>query len=159
MFLKKIDLKKEFIKLNYGEYGEEFSVELNDENEENYKEWRVQLPGPKDSPYEDGIFELRIKFDYLGRSYPLYPPKVEFITKIYHPFVQTSTGRTSFSFLYENWNIDFSVYDILKKIQNELKNPNMGNPVYEIEILRQYKESRKDFEKTAREWTNKYAKY
>jgi len=131
---------------------EEFNVSLIDD--ENIFEWKVELPGPKDSPYEKGIFELEIKFPF---NYPTYPPKVKFITKIYHPCINRSTGKTSFDFLFENWNNEFTIYDILLKIQNGLKNPDIKHYIWETDIANQYKICREKFEKTAREWTKKYA--
>lgn len=38
----------------------------------------VKLRGPKDTPYENGIFDIEI---LLSEDYPMSPPKVLFITK------------------------------------------------------------------------------
>lgn len=40
--------------------------------------------GPKDSPYEEGVFELVLT---VPEQYPLAPPAVRFRTKIFHPNV------------------------------------------------------------------------
>ena len=42
------------------------------------------MQGPQDSPYEGYIFELGIR---VPDSYPLAPPAVHFVTKIFHPNV------------------------------------------------------------------------
>ena len=49
--------------------------------EDNLRYFRVILAGPHASPYENGIFNLEL---FLPSEYPMAPPKVRFITKIYH---------------------------------------------------------------------------
>lgn len=42
------------------------------------------MQGPKDTPYEGGVFELMIN---VPEQYPLAPPNVRFRTRIFHPNV------------------------------------------------------------------------
>lgn len=49
----------------------------------------LEITGPEDSPYEDGVFELDLS---VTSRYPFEPPKLRFITPIYHPNID-STGR------------------------------------------------------------------
>ena len=42
--------------------------------------------GPSETPFENGIFEISIQ---LGQNYPIDPPKVRFLTKIFHPNIQS----------------------------------------------------------------------
>lgn len=37
-----------------------------------------RVPGPKDTPYEGGLYEIEI---HLADQYPFVPPKMRFITK------------------------------------------------------------------------------
>lgn len=50
---------------------------------------RIEITGPEYSPYENGIFELDLS---ITDRYPFEPPKLRFITPIYHPNID-STGR------------------------------------------------------------------
>ena len=53
------------------------------------KSMRLEITGPENSPYENGIFELDLS---ITDRYPFEPPKLRFITPIYHPNID-STGR------------------------------------------------------------------
>ncbi len=44
--------------------------------------WEVLLIGPLDTLYEHGLFKAHI---YFPNEYPFRPPKVKFITEIWHP--------------------------------------------------------------------------
>jgi ubiquitin-conjugating enzyme E2 N len=50
--------------------------------ESNVRHFEVTIAGPKDTPYEGGLFKLEL---YLPDEYPMMPPKIIFRTKIYHP--------------------------------------------------------------------------
>ena len=48
--------------------------------------WRVTLKGPPETPYEGGIFTIRITFPY---NYPSAGPEFRFLNPIYHLNVDT----------------------------------------------------------------------
>ena len=48
---------------------------------EDLYQWKAFMVGPQQTPYAGGIFELEIK---LSKDYPFKPPKVRFVTPIYH---------------------------------------------------------------------------
>merc|ERR1712131_339068 len=50
-------------------------------DESNMYKWHGIIIGPKDTPYEGGIFRLEITFP---TDYPFKAPRVDFITRIYH---------------------------------------------------------------------------
>jgi peroxin-4 len=52
--------------------------------------WTAFLFGPDDSPYSDGIFELKIN---LTNNYPLNAPKIFFKTRIFHPNILWDNGE------------------------------------------------------------------
>lgn len=47
------------------------------------------ITGPSGTPYENGVFDVDILIDM---EYPFAPPKMRFITKIWHPNVSSQTG-------------------------------------------------------------------
>ncbi|KAJ8594129.1 ubiquitin-conjugating enzyme [Rhizopogon salebrosus TDB-379] len=59
---------------------EGFSAGLVDDN--NLYEWEIMIIGPPDTPYEGGFFKARLTFP---SEYPLQPPKMRFITPMWHP--------------------------------------------------------------------------
>ena len=62
--------------------------------------WQSTIMGPKDSPYENGIFFLNINFP---TDYPFKPPKVQFTTKIYHCNVNNN-GSICLDILQSQWS-------------------------------------------------------
>ncbi|KAG8951386.1 Ubiquitin-conjugating enzyme 13 [Tulasnella sp. 424] len=55
-------------------------------HEDNMRYFDVTIAGPQGSPFEGGIFKLEL---FLPADYPMTPPKVRFLTKIYHPNIGT----------------------------------------------------------------------
>ena len=59
-------------------------------NHDNPFKWRVTLFGPRDTPYNGGIFFLTLIFP---EDYPSHPPEVKFDTPIYHINVRSITNE------------------------------------------------------------------
>lgn len=47
------------------------------------------VPGPKDTPYDGGLFRVDIQLD---AQYPFAPPKMRFMTRVWHPNVSSANG-------------------------------------------------------------------
>jgi ubiquitin-conjugating enzyme (huntingtin interacting protein 2) len=47
------------------------------------------IHGPSGTPYEGGVFEIDIQ---IPKQYPFEPPKMRFITKVWHPNISSQTG-------------------------------------------------------------------
>ena len=122
-------------------------------DEENIYLWSACFQGPKNSPYEGGTFEVQIEFP---KDYPYLPPRVEFITKVYHLNVKKGTGMVRLNLLKDDWSPDTKLINILKAIQNLLAVPNIAQPL-DKEAAKQYIENKEAYDATAKEWTEKYA--
>ncbi|KAJ6240654.1 hypothetical protein M0813_24019 [Anaeramoeba flamelloides] len=90
----------------------------------NIMEWAAIMFGPEDSPWEGGIFKLKLDF---SEEYPNKPPSVKFISKIFHPNVYND-GRICLDILKSNWSPIYDVSSILTSIQSLLTDPNPRSP-------------------------------
>ena len=119
---------------------------------DNPRYFNVIISGPKDSPYEGGKFHLQL---YLPEEYPMVPPKCIFMTKIYHPNIDF-LGRICLDILKKNWSPALQIRAVLLSIQSLLNEPNTADPLNE-KVNDHWLKDKKDAEKTAKEWTQKYA--
>jgi len=126
-------LQNQFKKIQ-SEPVEGIAVELNNDN---LFEWRVFIEGPKDTLYENGIFQLLMKFP---NDYPMSPPVVQFTSEFWHPNVYTD-GKVCISILHppghdemsgelpeERWLPTQTVTTILLSIISLLSAPNISSP-------------------------------
>ena len=125
--------------------------------------WKVTMLGPKDTPYEGGIFTIKITFP---EDYPNHGPDFKFMNKIYHLNVdpRRDFGHISLNTL-NAWRVlgkvqdkpVFGVKQALFDIFCLFYNQGIASP-YEEEMAEQYLNNRAKFDKIAKEWTEKYAK-
>ena len=114
--------------------------------------WRVTLKGPKDTPYQDGDFKIQIN---INSDHPFKPPRVEFLTKIYHPNI-SENGHICIDILKDAWSPALTISKVLLSISSLLNEPNPDDPLIQ-EIADLFINDKKKFEETARFWTTKYA--
>lgn len=114
--------------------------------------WRASIIGPEDTPYDGGIFDLDI---YFPVNYPFKAPKCNFITKIYHPNIN-SAGSICVDILKDSWSPALSISKVLLSISSLMNDPNPDDPLEPI-IATQYKENKSEFISTAKTWTTIYA--
>jgi ubiquitin-conjugating enzyme E2 D/E len=114
--------------------------------------WDGMIVGPTDSPFTGGIFKLEIHFP---SDYPFKPPKVVFLTKIYHPNI-SSNGSICLDILKDQWSPALTISKVLLSICSLLTDPNPKDPLVP-EIAQIYMHNRSKYEETARLWTLKYA--
>ncbi|KUL91893.1 hypothetical protein ZTR_01269 [Talaromyces verruculosus] len=94
-------------------------------HEDNLRYFDVTIHGPAQSPYEGGIFRLEL---FLPDDYPMTPPKIRFLTKIYHPNIDR-LGRICLDVLKNNWSPALQIRTILLSIQALLGAPNPDDPL------------------------------
>ncbi|KAJ9071264.1 Ubiquitin-conjugating enzyme E2 35 [Entomophthora muscae] len=121
-------------------------------HEDNLRYFDVIINGPDQSPFEGGIFKLEL---FLPEEYPMAPPKVRFLTKMYHPNID-KLGRICLDILKDRWSPALQIRTVLLSIQALLSAPNPDDPLAN-DVAQHWKENEKDAILTAREWTRKYA--
>jgi ubiquitin-conjugating enzyme E2 N len=122
-------------------------------HDDNLRYFDVTIDGPSQSPYEGGVFKLEL---FLPDDYPMTPPKVRFLTKIYHPNIDR-LGRICLDVLKSNWSPALQIRTILLSIQALLGAPNPDDPLAN-DVAQAWKENQSQAIATAREWTQQYAK-
>ncbi|NXN16218.1 UBE2T enzyme, partial [Indicator maculatus] len=119
-------------------------------------ELRAQILGGADTPYEKGIFNLEI---VVPERYPFEPPKIRFLTPIYHPNID-SAGRICLDVLKlppkGAWRPSLNISTLLTSIQLLMAEPNPDDPLM-ADISSEFKYNKQLFLQNAREWTQKYA--
>jgi len=114
--------------------------------------WQATLIGPSATPYEGGVFSLDISFP---KDYPFAPPKIKFITRVYHCNISPS-GGICLDILKDKWSPALTITKVLLSICSLFADPNPDDPLVP-EIADLYRSDRVTHDTTAREWTLRYA--
>merc|ERR1712072_891078 len=121
-------------------------------HEDNLRYFNVIISGPSSSPYEGGVFKLEL---FLSEDYPMAPPKVRFLTKIYHPNID-KLGRICLDILKDKWSPALQIRTVLLSIQALLSAPNPEDPLAN-DVAEHWKTDEKGAIETAKQWTAKFA--
>jgi ubiquitin-conjugating enzyme E2 D len=121
-------------------------------NRINMYDWEATIIGPSNSPYAGGIFKLTVSF---SEKYPFKPPKVKFITRIYHPNINSS-GSICLDILNTNWSPALTIIKVLLSISSLLTDPNPKDPLSK-EAAHVYLNDREAYNRRARLYTLQHA--
>eukprot|EP00164_Ancoracysta_twista_P002274 GFYU01003009.1.p1 GENE.GFYU01003009.1~~GFYU01003009.1.p1 ORF type:complete len:153 (+),score=31.56 GFYU01003009.1:129-587(+) len=93
-------------------------------SDDNLFVWEATIFGPADSPWEGGVFSLRLTF---SEQYPEKPPRIKFITEVFHPNVYPD-GALCLDIIQDHWSPIYNVSSILTSVQSLLTDPNTQSP-------------------------------
>ncbi|XP_070601839.1 ubiquitin-conjugating enzyme E2 T [Erythrolamprus reginae] len=126
------------------------------QNGNHINDLQAQILGCTNTPYEKGVFALEV---IVPERYPFEPPKMRFLTPIYHPNID-SAGRICLDVLRlppkGAWRPSLNIATLLTSIQILMNEPNPDDPLM-ADISSEYKYNKQAFLKNARQWTEKYA--
>lgn len=88
-------------------------------NEENIADIQATMTGPESTPYEGGLFRVKL---VLGADFPSAAPRGYFLTKIFHPNI-AANGDICVNTLKRDWKPDTSLKKILMVIRCLLIEP------------------------------------
>ncbi|XP_047447359.1 ubiquitin-conjugating enzyme E2 T [Mugil cephalus] len=126
------------------------------QSEEQMDDLRAQIVGGTGTPYEGGLFSLEVK---IPDRYPFEPPKIRFLTPIYHPNIDNS-GRICHDALKlppkGAWKPSLNISTVLTSIQLLMAEPNPDDPLM-ADISSEFKYNKQLFMEKARKWTKEHA--
>ncbi|PRW57838.1 ubiquitin-conjugating enzyme E2 1-like [Chlorella sorokiniana] len=93
-------------------------------SDDNLFVWGASILGPSETPWEGGVFQLRITF---SEQYPDKPPRVRFTSEMFHPNVY-SDGTLCLDIIQDHWSPCHNICSILTSIQSLLTDPNCASP-------------------------------
>lgn len=102
--------------------------------------WTASVFGPDDTPWEGGIFSLKITF---SERYPEKPPRVRFTSEVFHPNVY-GDGAICMDIIQDQWSPCHSVCTLLMSILSLLTDPNCASPA-NPEAAQVYQNDRKEY--------------
>lgn len=119
-------------------------------SEDNLFTWNATIIGPDESPWEGGIYQVRLQFP---DQYPEKAPRVRFITEMFHPNIFPD-GTLCLDIIQDKWKPIYTVSMILTSIQSLLCDPNNDSPA-NVDAARMMKTDLKEYKRKVRRLAQK----
>ncbi|XP_030538193.1 ubiquitin-conjugating enzyme E2 4 isoform X1 [Rhodamnia argentea] len=119
------------------------------------QEFYVEFHGPKDSPYQGGLWRIRVE---LPDAYPYKSPSIGFVNKIYHPNVDEMSGSVCLDVINQTWSPMFDLVNVFEVFLPQLLlYPNPSDPL-NGEAAALMMRDKGAYEQRVKEYCEKYAK-
>ncbi|CAN1189763.1 Ubiquitin-conjugating enzyme E2 5 [Linum perenne] len=119
------------------------------------QEFFVEFHGPKDSPYQEGMWKIRVE---LPDAYPYKSPSIGFINKIYHPNVDEVSGSVCLDVINQTWSPMFDLVNVFEVFLPQLLlYPNPSDPL-NGEAAALMMRDRTAYDQRVKEYCGKYAR-
>ena len=149
-------IKNDFVELSYNAIPS-LGINLGLPDKDNICKWKVTIIGASDSSYKFGLFFMEFTFQ---NDYPEKPPKIRFLTPIYHLNVNSGKdqelGLIQPILINKWWNSSNNIMELASKIFT-LFYFQYPEYAFEIERAKEYKENKSLFEEKAKYFNQKYA--
>ncbi|ERM94961.1 hypothetical protein AMTRI_Chr07g29940 [Amborella trichopoda] len=119
------------------------------------QEFYVDFHGPNESPYQGGVWKIRVE---LPDAYPYKSPSIGFVNKIYHPNVDEMSGSVCLDVINQTWSPMFELVNVFEVFLPQLLlYPNPTDPL-NGEAAALMMRDRTAYEQRVQEYKEKYAK-
>ncbi|CAD7931329.1 unnamed protein product [Amoebophrya sp. A25] len=115
-------------------------------------EWHVYIQGPVNTPWEKGVFKLKMSFP---DNYPFEPVKINFEKGIYHPNVGSGGTICLDIIKREAWSPSYTLQSVFTSIRSLLSDPNPASPM-NGESARCFNKNKKEYERKVQETVQAY---
>ena len=135
-------------------------IKIDYENEDILR-WIILIRGPNNTPYENGLFRIRISFTNDTKFYDPFNhfiythPDICFLNEIYHLQVNPMNGHICVLML-NNWEKGTSLVELLVMLYLFFIFDQNPDSPYGLDRAHEYRYNKNEFDRKAREYTKKY---
>ncbi|KAK6354828.1 Ubiquitin-conjugating enzyme E2 8 [Orbilia brochopaga] len=120
----------------------------------NRQEFYVRFNGPKETPFEGGIWKVHVE---LPDQYPYKSPSIGFVNKIFHPNIDELSGSVCLDVINQTWSPMFDMINIFEVFLPQLLGyPNANDPL-NGEAAALMMRNKEQYAVKVKEYVNKYA--